>query len=206
MEVKHDKACPGDHICSIYKYSKEQISVAIMFFTQGLNANERCVFIADENTRKELTEGLTAKGIEVKKYIESGQFIMLDGSTTYLKDGNFDIDRLVNAIADTERKALGDGFAGVRLSGELPFISGKPIDGNAVINYESAVDKYLSTSKAVAMCHYNESRYSPDILAQIVKSHHYVAIYGNCYENQFYSKKEDAPGNYTSLISAIIEG
>jgi hypothetical protein len=206
MEVKPDKIGPGTHVCSIYKYFKEQISVTIPLFLQGLSAKEKCIYIAEKAAQEQLMNEFVEKKPEVKKIVESGQLVLLDGGTTYLKDGNLDIDRTINAIRDTERKALSEGFSGVRVCGELPFVSGRPIDDDTIINYELNVDKYISTSKLVAICHYCEDKYNPQTLAKIIKHHRFVAIYGNCYENKFYLQEEAAPENYTSIINAILEG
>jgi hypothetical protein len=208
MEVELSEIKFGSHICSIYKYPREKIFLTILFIIHGLNANERCFYAADSDSCEQLVGEFLNKKFDINKYIKSGQMVMSDSKLIYLKDELLDIDEMIKKCKEVEKKSLADGFKGVRFCGELPLVSDKTIDGKIVVDYESLVDKYLTNSKSVAMCHYNEARYDQEVLTKLVKHHKYLAIYGSLYRNDAYpySQAQDESNDYESLISSIVEG
>lgn len=48
----HDHA--NDHFALIYETQEEQFSAAIPFMRQGLERGEKCLYVADENTREDV--------------------------------------------------------------------------------------------------------------------------------------------------------
>ncbi|OGJ21418.1 MAG: hypothetical protein A2804_03340 [Candidatus Pacebacteria bacterium RIFCSPHIGHO2_01_FULL_46_10] len=195
----------GAHICSIYRYPLERLVATSQFFIHGLQSNEKCIFIASNKARKQLIDECARKKIEVTKYLESGQLLLLDNSETYLNDdGSFSVERVMGMLKETEVKAIEQGYGGVRFAGELPFIAGSPIDKETLCAYEAIVDTYLPSSKSRALCHYSEEKYDHTVLAKMMNSHRFVILYGNCYENR--KRTKDDPEDYQSILNKIVEG
>jgi KaiC/GvpD/RAD55 family RecA-like ATPase len=99
----------GDHICSIYQTKEQQFALVVPFFKAGLEANQKCIYIADENSDKEIILQFKKRGIDLEKNIHTKQFMLLSKKQTYLKEGSFDPDRMIRLLKEVEEDALKEG-------------------------------------------------------------------------------------------------
>ena len=61
-----------DHICLIYESQGEQLAMPVPSIRMGLERGEKCIFIAPENTLRDVNEALHAIGIDVDEAMNSG--------------------------------------------------------------------------------------------------------------------------------------
>lgn len=198
----------GAHIQSIYKNIEEQFLLTIPFFKMGLAKNEKCVFIADPTLFPKITK-------ELGQYVDLEQLILLDSKSIYLGNKTLDANYALSAINEIEEKALQDGFTSLRISGELPATYSDTIDYDSLFNYEATADNYLKKSKNMAICNINESKFKPEFIAKLLKTHYYVGIYGKLYENKYFytspeyihsNKSEYVASDYKNILNTIMEG
>jgi len=176
----------GDHLCSIYKNKEEQFSAVIPFIKKGLDSHQKCIYIVDENSKEEVIAELDKGGIDSKKYIEANQFSLLTKRETYLKDGFFDPDKMIALLKETEKNALAEGYSGLRVTGEMTWVLEGIPGSEKLIEYEAKLNDFFPNSKSTAICQYNENKFKPEILVEVIHTHPFLAIYGNLYENKFY--------------------
>jgi len=177
----------GDHICSIYQNKKQQFSLLVPFFKAGLENNQKCVYIIDENSEEEILSEFLKRGIDLDKYIKSKQFELLTKKETYLKDGYFDPDKMIRLIKDTEENALKHGYLSMRLTGEMTWVLADESDIDQLKIYESKLTDFFLHSKSAAICQYNESKFTEDVLLMVLNTHPFAIIYGDLFENDYYS-------------------
>lgn len=122
----------------------------------------------------------------MEEFIESGQFEFLTKSESYLKDGYFDPDKMINLLKNAQDEALDAGFTGLRVAGEMTwFFSDMPgVEG--LMEYESKLNEFLPDSKVVAVCQYNEEKFPPEILVDVFRTHPRVLIYDDLHESPYY--------------------
>ncbi len=176
----------GDHLCCIYRDRSEQMGIVVPYLVHGLQNNERCLYIIDESTREEVFHAFGEVGVALNTHTASGQFLLLTKAEAYLKEGNFDPDRMIATLKQVEANALKEGYAGLRITGEMTWIfSGLPgVEG--LIEYESKLNLFFPSSKSTAICQYHEARFDPDILIDVIHTHPAVVIYGQVCENPYY--------------------
>lgn len=194
----------GTHVCSIFKYSIGQTLATIAFFTPALYSGIKCIYISGQADRNRLVEEFNKRGVDAKKYIKSGQLLLLDNKDAYLTGNAMNVESALESIKSMERQAVKEGYKSVRLAGELPLISGKTLDEDSIINYELTADKHIQSSGSTAMCHYDETKYSPGVLTKILASHPHVEIYGNLYNNNY--SKDYSGKSYEDIIETIVTG
>lgn len=66
-----------DHVCSIYRNKEEQFKEIIPFIKTGLEQNLKCLYIADDNSKDTVISRLKDGGIDVEKYLQTKQFLLL---------------------------------------------------------------------------------------------------------------------------------
>jgi hypothetical protein len=111
----------GTHLCCFYKSKKEQFSIAIPFILTGLENNEKCIYIVDENTKKDIITALK-KVVNLERYLHSNQLEILTQKDAYLRDGYFDPDRMIELLAQHEEKARQNRYTGLRITEEMTWI------------------------------------------------------------------------------------
>ena len=77
-----------DHLALVYETRKEQFDAVVPFVREGIERGERCLYIADENSREAVLAALRDGGVDVDGALESGALSVHSVGETYLKDGS----------------------------------------------------------------------------------------------------------------------
>lgn len=202
----------GDHLCLIYRSRQEQFSVVAPFIRQGLEKKEKCLYIADDRTVQEVKDVLAQEGIDVQAYLDSGQLHLLVKEQAYVKDGYFDPDKMITLLAESTEVALQEGFQGLRATGEMTWIIARLPGSERLIEYEAKLNHFFHGSKALAICQYNETRFSPELLLNVLATHPIVIVAGLVTHNFYYIppdefllEKQNPAKEYARYLSHIQE-
>ena len=180
----------GQHLACIYRNREEQFATVIPFIYAGLKNGEKCIYIADENTKDEIIQAFK-EVTDIDKYLKSGQLELLTKSEAYLKDGYFDPDRMIELLKQVQEKALKDGYKGLRVTGEMTWILTTWPGVERIIEYEAKLNYFFPESMCTALCQYNENKFKPEILLEVIHTHPFLIIYDTLYENPHYSPPDE---------------
>jgi hypothetical protein len=201
----------GDHLCSIYTNKEQQFSTIIPFFKDGLHNNQKCIYIADENSKNEVHLELEKGGIDIDTFLNLHQLVILTKQETYLKDGPFDPKKMVDLLGEIEQSVTHEGYSGVRISGEMTCLCENATAHERLIEYESKLNGFFPHSKVTTICQYNENKFDSEILKEVLHTHPMVIIYGTPNENAYYSplshidKTHSLPlGSYVTIRDDIL--
>jgi hypothetical protein len=209
-----DKLSLGTHLCSIYSGRDEQFSTLSSFFSEGFNNEERCIYIFDENTPEEISSRLpngvvisdgsvVPKGLEILNYKE-----------LYTKDGFFNPDRMISLVEDTIADSLKQNYTGIRVAGEMSWVVSSDTPPEKLIEYEQKLNVFYPTQKVIGICQFNEEKFTPELLIEMIRMHPYIVIHGKIYENQyFYTDPKYADealndfkaADYKTILSIIMD-
>lgn len=190
LEAQISELSHGDHVCMIYESREEQIAGAVPFIRDGLERNERCVYIADDSTIQDARAALTAVGIDVEKETARGALSLMTKRDSYLRSGDFDPVGMVSFLEQTVERALADGFAGFRVTGEMTWALGCEHGCERLIEYEARLNNFFPRSRALAICQYNRKRFSPHVIYNILRTHPRAVIGRNVCSNLYYEPPE----------------
>lgn len=102
-----------EHRCVIYENQEQQFAAALPFLTSGLEQQEKCLYIADENNETAILDALRKAGTDVDHFLRSGALVLTGKRETYLQRGHFDPDSWIQFLAESIQQA-GDGkFSGL---------------------------------------------------------------------------------------------
>ena len=166
----------GDHAALFYRTRTEQLEIVIPFMAIGLERNERCLYIAEDNTTSEICQHLQDYGVDVPAAQKRGALSVVTKHETYLRHGCFQPDKMIDDICHAVDAALDAGFMGLRAAGELSWALDLPSALAQIIQYEEALDDHFY-SKFAALCQYDESRY-PAYIFEHMKRLHPVIVSG----------------------------
>ncbi len=176
----------GDHLCSFYENKVEQFQIVLPFLKEGLAKEEKCLYIADENTAEEIKAGLLMHGVDVGAILKSGQLKIVTSREAYIRLGKFDPEAMVSFLVSAAKEALSEGYAGLRVAGEASWILRDMSSLDAFIDYEAMVNEALRNLPAKALCQYNTKMFFGNILVKVLKTHPRVLLGLDLYENPFY--------------------
>ncbi len=176
---------PGDHTALFYRNRTEQFAAAIPYIQIGLARNERCLYIAGDNSVPMVVAAMEAAGIDVAGAQREGRLTVATPDQTYLKHGVFEPEKMVEGLMQEIELTLSQGYSVFRGTGELGWASSLPSALLRLYEYEERLDSKLS-SCFIALCQYNETLFSAQLLGQMLRVHPKVLTRGQLIENPFY--------------------
>lgn len=163
----------GDHVAFFFKTNEERLAWAIPYIAIGLQRNERCLYIADENTVFEILCRLQDAGVDVRRAQRRGALSVLTKRETYLRHGIFEPAKMISDLHSEVKYSLEQGFSGFRASGEMSWALDLPSALSRLMEYEEALQQRWPAEFG-GLCQYNESLFSPDLVRRMVDIHSVV--------------------------------
>ena len=199
----------NDHLASIYETRDEQFAAIVPFIRNGIERNERCLYVADENSEAEVLKALREGGIDVDRACDRDALTIMTKDESYLRTGEFDPD----AMLDFWQEVLGDarddrGFAGVRAAAEKTWAIDEEVGLDELVRYEALLNTIYPGDDYVVLCQYNRTRFPTDVLSDVIRSHPFVVYDGTACRNFYYHPPDDFFGvdHPTMDVDRTVEG
>jgi hypothetical protein len=184
----------GDHVAFFFKTNEERLSHAIPYLIHGLHKNERCLYIADENTVFEILVRLRNAGVDVNAAQRRGALAVLTKRETYLRHGPFEPEKMIADIHNEVKYSLEHGFRGFRASGEMSWALDLPSALARLIEYEEQLQK-LWPAEFGGLCQYNEALFSPELIEKMISLHSIILRGGKITRRDSHGAPETARGH-----------
>ncbi|MDQ2049996.1 MEDS domain-containing protein [Natronolimnohabitans sp. A-GB9] len=166
----HEHAHANDHFALIYESQAEQFAAVIPFLRQGLERNERCLYIIHENSKAEIKSAMRADGIDVDAALESGQLSFHDGDETYLRNGTFSADGTVEFLDDAIDAATTE-YEALRVTGEMSSVLQADPDCEQLLECEAKANYLFDDADVIVLCQYNRERFPPAVIRDVISTH-----------------------------------
>ena len=180
----------GDHICLIYDSTAEEVAVIVQVIIDGFARRERCVLVADQSTSEAVLEALAGSAGEIVPSIQPDNLRFLTVQDTYERGGQFDPQAMLEFNRREEAEALKDGFSGVRLIGEMTWALGPESSGHRLAEYEALLNPWVTSSHAVVLCLYDQSRFDAPCIHDVLRTHPVAILGDQVCPNPFYEPPE----------------
>lgn len=180
-----------DHLCLIYKTKKEQFAAVIPYMCMGLERGEKCIYIVDDNTAKDVLQAMRAQKIKIDSYIKKGAFSIITKKEAYLRNGYFDPDEMIEFLKKSTAVAKKEGYSALRVTGEMTWMLGGEKGTERLIEYEAKLNLILPSLDCLAICQYNEAKFSTDILMDVIHTHPLVISGDTVCKNFYYIPVEE---------------
>lgn len=143
----------GVHMCHFYRGREELVAGLVPYFAAGLRNNERCIWITAEPLRaREATLELQNAGCDVEAALRKGSLSVRDFSEWYAEAGTLKGKEVVALWFAEERRALAEGYSGLRITGNVTFLT--EATWPVFMEYEALVDKAFQGRRIVTLCSY----------------------------------------------------
>lgn len=199
MIVVEDATSPS-HACAVPVSDEQLWEMTARYMTDGLAAGEHVIYFED-GTLDPVLERLADDRVDVEEPLRRGQLAIVPGQVTRsLLRGS--AAGVLDAMDGAIDGALGQGFPGVRLSGQAS--SGLDQCGLAtMLDYESAIDELLDGRPARVMCFYDRARYPEDAIDALRSLHRYEILAPAVYDDALL--RITMPGPSTARVAGEVD-
>jgi MEDS: MEthanogen/methylotroph, DcmR Sensory domain len=181
----------GDHVCTLFRSREEQLSAAIEYIQQGLNRNERCLYVCSEQTPDEFRAALATAGIDVAREEAKGALILLTKESGHLEGGSFSPSHMISMLRNAVENALKDGFQGLCAAGDMTWLLDDAPGSEQLAEYEALLNHFYRNNRALGLCQYNRRRLPAAALDHGLATHPTIRIAGPILlTNPFYELPE----------------
>jgi hypothetical protein len=175
---------PGDHYCAMYRTDDDHRAVIVDFIRMGIARNEKMFYLVNLTSAEQLRATLGAAEIDVDALLDKGQLRILTAKEAYLRDGQFDPDKMIALLGEEADKAVAEGYAALRATGEMTWaLAGEP-GSERLVEYESRVNDFFATHKhCYGLCQYDRRRFDSEMLLDVLHTHPNVLFGKEAFDN-----------------------
>lgn len=182
---------PGDHVCCLYQSGGEHWKFLRSFVRQGLQRGERSLYITNAQSKEHVLRALKKDRRNAERYLEEKQLEILTVDETFLQDNYFDPDKMISFLHSETDSALAEGYAGLRVTAEMEWVMRRYPGTQRLIEFESKLDSFLTSSKCLMMCQYDRTQFSSTPLLYVMATHPVAVVETEIYDNFYYMLPPD---------------
>jgi PAS domain S-box-containing protein len=184
----------GDHLCCMYMTEEEHRNILVPFIRDGLEQGDKILYVVDARTAETILTSLDQYGICTADHLLSGQLVIAESRETYLRDGQFDPDKMLALLGQETDASQKQGFRALRITGEMSWALRELPGSDRLMEYEGKLNQFFPLHKAIGLCQYDMRRFQPEILLDVLATHPIAVIRNTCYENIYYVPPEEFLG------------
>jgi len=186
---------PGDHVCFIYESEDEHRAVVCEYVRQGLERQQKVVYVRDANSAETICSYLADDGLDVPSFLETGQLAFLDSEAVYESEGVLDPERAISVWQSLIEDAVEQGYSALRGTAEMSWVLRLGASLTELAAYERQVDDFLLNSMCVGMGQYDWRTFDADALLEALHTYPVAVVRGQAYQNPHYVSSEELIGD-----------
>jgi hypothetical protein len=160
----------GVHMCHFYQGPDDLAEALVPYFMAGLRNRERCLWVTAQPLEAEAAkQALGAAGLDAGAAIGQGSLVVRDFSDWYAQGAELKGADVVDSWLEEERRALADGYAGLRITGNVSFLT--PHTWPEFMEYEALLDKAFHGRRIVTLCSYRLGDCDATEVLEVVRRH-----------------------------------
>jgi hypothetical protein len=179
------------HVCAFFNSDDEEYRVLLPFIKDGFECGDKAVHILNPAQHHDHLRRLAGIGIDTTTAQQSGQFELRSDTDTYLRDGRFDQDRMLQVFEQLASGNAKGGFLLSRIVCHMEWAAeGRPhVDD--LLEYEARLNYILPRYKDPVICTYDLAKFGGDTVIDIMRTHPMIIIGGILQQNPFFVPPEE---------------
>lgn len=190
---------PGAHVCAFYEKDKEHSAVLASLLKDGLDRNERILYIADSNHPVDVIASLTKTNIDAKHYLHNDQFTLKKSTEIPVRGKDFDSAKLFDIFSKELDKTKRLRYVALRIISEMTCVMLGPPGPDRLTAYEKVINSIIAKGNSLAVCMFDKRRFLPELLGEALKIHPFAIIGTQFCNNIFYIPPEEHIPNNARL-------
>jgi hypothetical protein len=181
------------HVCAFFRDTADRHRTLLPFIQAGLAAGEKVVQTVSPAHRAENLQHLSEAGIDCASALAHGFLHLYDWTETHLNGGTFEAARTLTFFRRLGEQAAHNGFPRTRFVTEMEWALQEGVAPVDLLAYEAEANRgWLGGDQPVnpVICTYDMSRFSPEFLVQVMRTHPLTLVDGLLQENPFFVPPE----------------
>jgi MEDS: MEthanogen/methylotroph, DcmR Sensory domain len=181
---------PYYHVCALVGSRDDEYRVLAPFYRETLDWGEKLLHVVDDRLRTDHDRRLEQHGVPACRCQQSGQLQVFGWSETYLRDGEFDQHKMLDAVQGVIDGARAEGYPRTRIMGNMNWALDGPPGSEQLIEYEVRVNEVLAREKQPAVCVYDLNRLTGTMMMDLLRAHPLTLVNGVVQHNPFFTPPE----------------
>jgi hypothetical protein len=181
------------HICAFFSNPDEEYRTLLPFIREGLENGEKAFHTVDPGRREDHLRRLEAGGLNASALCQTCQMEVRDWNAMHLQDGQFDQDKTLARFKEVVESAKTRGFPLIRFITHMEWALENVPGVNDLLEYEAKANYIWLNQKGrinPVICTYNLTKFSGEVIVDIIRTHPLVIIGGILQENPFFVTPE----------------
>jgi MEDS: MEthanogen/methylotroph, DcmR Sensory domain len=174
------------HVCAFFNSDEEEYRVLLPFIKDGFEHGHKAVHVVNAQQRDEHVHRLVAAGIDPAAAERNGQLEVHTNTDTYLRDGQFDKERMLAAFEKIASGNAPGGFPLSRIVCRMDWAAEGKSYVNDLIEFESRVNDVWEHHDDAVICTYHLGQFGGDTVIDIMRTHPMIIIGGILQRNPFF--------------------
>ena len=163
----------SSHFCLFYDSKAALLDTVVPYCKAGLESYEFCLWVvAPPLTVAEALQALRGTVADFDRYFADGSIEIVGAHDWYLKDGEFDLARVIAGWNEKLARASAKGYAGVRVTGDTAWLERK--DWTDFLEYEESLNGAIANQRLVVLCTYPLGACSAEEILDVVRTHQFA--------------------------------
>ena len=179
------------HVCAFFNSDDEEYRVLLPFIKDGFERGDKAIHVVNPDQQGDHLQRLAAIGIDPKVAQQSGQFELRSNTETYLRDGRFDKDRMLEAFEQMASGNAKGGFPLSRICCRMDWAVEGRSNTEDLVEFESRVNDLWRRHDDAVICTYHLGKFRGDTVIDIMRTHPMIIIGGILQKNPFFVPPEE---------------
>jgi hypothetical protein len=143
---------------------------------EKLKSNVRCLYLNSPTMVAGLRSYVAAGGVNVVSEVKKGSLI-LTSEQDHLKDGQFDVERMLRMLLEELGRARRDGYAGLWAVGDMLWEFGSEKNLEKLLEYECGLEEILQQEPELGgICQYHRDVLPANAIQAALYTHRSVYL------------------------------
>jgi PAS domain S-box-containing protein len=198
---------PGSHLLCLYETEEEHRAWITPFLREGLERGERVSYLHDAHASETILDYLRADGVEVERYLATGQLDLREARAALLNGGKLAPEAALLAHALEVERAVEHGYTGLRVTWEMSWATQKRTGSGCLMELECKSQALFADHLLISLCQYDRRCFTPAQLLEAIAVHPEIISAQGRHRNIFFSTPRHLLGecSATDLLEHRLE-
>jgi PAS domain S-box-containing protein len=167
---RHPAGGSDDRVALFYEDQAKQLATVASFIERGLTRDERCLYVADDNTPAAVCTALRTGDTDPGTAREAGQLSLHTAAELSLGRGEFDRAATVAFWADTLDRTRAQGFDGLRVAIEMTWVLDSETTADAIADCAAVLESLAASPDTTVLSQYSRERFPSDVVSAVART------------------------------------
>jgi MEDS: MEthanogen/methylotroph, DcmR Sensory domain len=179
------------HVCAFFNSDEEEYRVLLPFIKDGFERGDKAIHVVRPDQHCDHLQRLVGMGIDSAAVQKSGQFELRNSTDTYLQNGQFDQDRMLQSFEQMASSNAEGAFPLSRIVCRMNWLPDGQSYIEDLIEFEARINDVWCRYDDAVICTYDLSKFSGDAVIDIMRTHPMIIIGGILQHNPFFIPPRD---------------